>query len=379
MLHYDLEIRQHRKEGNYLCGDHTVAFSFKDSYYFAIFDGIGSGVFANLAAIGNAGRWSRMIREGISISEACEIIASDMDQTRSAHSPFTAFSALMLTRYGNALLYAFEAPKAILRRGRVSQVLEPHLYDIGGGQLGETRLDLEEGDVLFLFSDGVAQAGLGKAYPLGWGEAGAASYLQVCSREYPDSEILDHLIQRCQLLSGDSHADDTTALMIKAVKAKHLSLFSGPPASRGQDKAFAEAFENAAGHRVICGSSTAEVLARELRVRLSFLSEGEGMHSPPQYFMKGADLVTEGALALNQATNLLEADPLEIQGDTPAEQLARFLLKADVIDIYEGKARNEAHRALFFRQLGIRPRKEALRSIMQALEDRGKRIHYHAF
>ncbi len=379
MLHYDLQIRQHRKEGNYLCGDHTVAFSFKDSYYYALFDGIGSGVVANLAAIGNAGRWSRMIREGLSISEACEIVASGMDRTKKAHSPFTAFSALMLTRHGNALLYAFESPRAILRRGRVTQVLEPRFYDIGGGQLGETRFDLEEGDVLFLFSDGVSQAGLGKAYPLGWGEAGAASCLQVCSREYPDSEVLDHLIERCRLLSDGVHADDTTALMIKTVRAKHLSLFSGPPASRGLDGAFAEAFEKALGQRVVCGSSTAEILARELRVRLSFLSEGDGFHSPPQYFMKGADLVTEGALALNQATNLLEGQPVEIRGDTPAEQLARFLLEADVIDIYEGMAKNEAHRALFFRQLGIRPRKEALRSIRQSLEDRGKRVHYHAF
>ena len=54
-------------------------------------------------------------------------------------------------------------------------------------------------------------------------------------------------------------------------------------------------------------------------------------------------------------------------------------MEADVIDIYEGLSKNEAHRALFFRQLGIRPRKEAIRSIMNALEGMGKRIHYHAF
>ncbi|NLA82611.1 MAG: serine/threonine-protein phosphatase, partial [Clostridiaceae bacterium] len=67
MLHYDSLMRQFNKAGKDLCGDHCLTFSFKDSYYFAIFDGVGSGVYANLAAIGNAGRWGRMIREGISI------------------------------------------------------------------------------------------------------------------------------------------------------------------------------------------------------------------------------------------------------------------------------------------------------------------------
>lgn len=379
MLHYDVHICQHNKEGKDLCGDHYLSFSFKDSYYYAIFDGVGSGVYANLAAIGSAGRWGRMIREGVSISEVCETLAGDMERAKGQASPFTAFSALMLTRHGNALLYSYESPKPILLRDHVTQVLEPRFYPVGTGLLGESRLDLEEGDALFLFSDGVSQAGLGNLYPLGWGEEGAASQIQVCSREKKDPEILDALVERCRLLSGGSHADDTTALMIKAVKAKHLSLFSGPPASRSQDQAFARAFEAADGVRLICGSSTAEILARELGVRLSFLSEGEGLHSPPQYRMKGADLVTEGALALNQTANLLEGARVEIDGQTPAEKLARLLMEADVIDIYEGLSKNEAHRALFFRQLGIHPRKEAIRSIMNALEGMGKRIHYHAF
>ncbi len=379
MLHYDSLMRQFNKAGKDLCGDHCLTFSFKDSYYFAIFDGVGSGVYANLAAIGNAGRWGRMIREGISISEACETLARDMEKAKGQSAPFTAFSALMLTRYGNALVYSYESPRPILLRDYVSQVLEPRFYPIGQGFLGETRLDLEEDDSLFLFSDGISQAGLGGLYPLGWGEEGAASYIQVCSREKKGSQILDCLVQRCLLLSGGSHADDTSVLMIKAVRAKHLSLFSGPPASRGQDQAFARAFEGAQGVRVVCGSSTAEVLARERGVRLSFLSEGQGLHSPPQYRMKGADLVTEGALALNQAANLLEEEGNGFDGQTPAEKLARLLMKADVIDIYEGMAKNEAHRALFFRQLGIRPRKDALRSLMNSLEAMGKRIHYHAF
>ncbi|HZK28719.1 MAG TPA: hypothetical protein VFD19_00710, partial [Clostridia bacterium] len=221
--------------------------------------------------------------------------------------------------------------------------------------------------------------GLGRAYPLGWSEEGVASYIQVGSRENADDEMLDCLVNRCRILSGGCHTDDSTIIMIKAVKAKHLSLFSGPPASRGLDMEFAHSFQNAKGVRVICGSSTSEVLARELSLRLSFVSEGDGFSSPPRYAMKGADLVTEGALALNQVANLMETDTGEITGSTPAEQLYRFLLDADVIDIYEGTAKNEAHRMTLFRQLGIKPRREALRSIMRSLERMGKMVHTHLF
>ncbi len=378
MLHYDSWIRQQKKDGHHVSGDQIVHFSFKDSYYFAIFDGVGSGVYANIAAIGNAGRWSRMIREGISISEASETIASSMRTKEEGRAFYTAFSALMLTRHGNALLYTFESPKAILRRGRAAQVLEPYYYDALGTTLGETQFELEENDTLFIFSDGISQAGMGQMYPLGWQEKGAASYIQVQSRELADAFILDRLIERCRVLSGGSHADDTSAIMIRAIRAKHLHLFSGPPVSPLHDKKLAERFDNAQGVRVICGSSTAGIISRELGVRLHFLSEGDGLHSPPQYKMNGAELVTEGALALNQAANLLLANTQEITGDTPPEQLTRLLLEADVIDIYEGTAQNEAHRMLLFKQLGIRSRKEALRVIAQALEQMGKRIHYHS-
>lgn len=379
MLHYRVHVRQDQKEGKSLSGDHFISLHYKDSYYYALFDGLGSGVYANLAAIGNAGRWSRMIREGISVSEACESLASDMEEAKERGTPFTAFTALMLTRNGNALLYSYDSPRPILLRDQVCQILTPRCQAVGRGLLGESRLDLEEGDALILMTDGVSQAGTGTLYPLGWGEEGVASHIQVHCRDKSDPEVLDLLVDRCRILSGGRQADDTTALLVRAVRARHLSLFSGPPASRGLDRDLARAFNRAEGIRVICGSSTAEILARELGVRLAFLSEGEGIHSPPQYRMKGADLVTEGALALNQAANLLEGDLPAPLGDTPAENLSRLLLDADVIDIYEGLAKNEAHRALFFRQLGIKPRKEAIRSLIQSLEARGKRIHYHPF
>ncbi len=379
MLHYDTVIRQRIKDGHTVCGDHVEFFSFKDSYYFGVFDGIGSGVYANLAAIGSGCRWRTMIREGLSLTETCETIAADMNRARSGQAPFTAFNALMLTRHGNALVYTYEAPKPIIRRAGVIQVMEPRFYTAGYEIIGESKFDVDCGDLVCLISDGVSQAGLGRGYVLGWSEHGAASMLEPLLNEHTPGDAADAILEHCRKISGFRHEDDATALIIQTVEATRLSLFSGPPGTRERDANYVDAFRKASGARVICGSSTSGLFARELHTSVRLLSKGDGLQSPPRYTLEGADLVTEGALVLNQAANLITAGLDTISGDTTPEILTRMLLKADVIDLYEGTAQNEAHQMQLFKQLGIRPRKEALRIIEKALEKRGKMVRHHMF
>lgn len=379
MLHYEAFTKQVCKDRQHVCGDSIVSFNYKDSYYFAIFDGVGSGIYANLAAIANASRWKKMIREGISISEACEKMAADTNRARSEKIPFTAFVAVMVTRLGSAIIYIYESPKPVLSRKRVTRTLKPRYYATGLEEIGEVKIDLEEGDMLFIFSDGVSQSGMGRGRALGWGEDGVTSFIGRHCTSMESVELLDALVEHCYKISGNQYEDDTSVIMIQASKARHLSLFSGPPRWRQQDAVYADAFRNAAGTKVICGSTTSDVLARELGTRVRLLTEGEGLHAPPVYTMKGADFVTEGAIALNQAANLLYADPEEVTGMSAPEQLARLFFNSDVIDVYEGLAANEAHEMLLFKQLGIRVRREAVRAILNRLEDLGKMVHYYPF
>jgi len=379
MLHYEAFTKQVNKDNHHVCGDSIVSFNHKDSYYFAIFDGVGSGIYANLASIASASRWKKMIREGISISEACEKMASDTNRARSQKIPFTAFIAVMVTRLGSALIYTYESPNAILSRGGVTRMLKPRHFSAGHEEIGEVKIDLEEGDMLFIFSDGVSQSGMGKGRALGWGEDSVASFIGRRHATMEPDDLLNALVEHCYKISGNQFEDDTSVIMIQASKARHLSLFSGPPQWRHNDQAYADAFRNAVGTKIICGSTTSDVLARELGTRVRLLTDGEGLHTPPIYTMKGADFVTEGAIALNQAANLLYADPNEVTGKTAPEQLAQLFFNSDVIDVYEGLAANEAHEMLLFKQLGIRLRREAVRVIMNRLEDLGKMVHYYTF
>ncbi len=379
MLHYESFTKQVCQDHQNVCGDHIVSFNHKDSYYFAIFDGVGSGIHANLSAIASASRWKKMIREGISISGACERIAADMNRARSQKSTFAAFIAVRVTNHGSALIYTFESPRPILSRKGVTRILKPRHIATGLEEIGEIKFDLEEGDMLFIFSDGVSQSGMGRGCALGWGEEGVTAFIRRHFAFMEPFELLDALVEHCNKISGNQYEDDTSVIMVQVSEARYLSLFSGPPRWRHNDKAYADAFCKAEGTKVICGSMTSDVLARELGTKVKLVSKGDGLHSPPIYAMEGADFVTEGAIALNQAANLLYAKPDEVTGNSAPEQLARLFFNSDVIHIYEGLALNEAHEMLRFKQLGIRVRHEALRAIMNRLEDLGKMVHYHPF
>lgn len=374
MLYFESMIHQAIKHNQIVCGDTTVELRNQEGSYFAIFDGIGSGIYANIAATEAANRWLGMVEQGLSFSESCEIIAASMNKARTDESPFAAFIAVKVAPGGHAIIYNYEAPKPVVYRNRLMQVLEPHYYTTGYEIVGESHTHLEVGDELLIFSDGVAQAGLGMGYHMGWGEKAVSDFFLI-HEQLPRKELLQKISDHCKKISGDEHADDTTLMLIRCRPAKHLSLFTGPPSSKEKDDQYAADFLKAKGDKIICGSTSTDILSRELKREVKLLEQGMGYHSPPEYAMEGATMVTEGALVLNQVTNILDAGEELGQGTSP-ERLAKLILRADVIYFYIGNARNDAHQSLIFRQLGIRPRGEILKLLTEKLTAMGKLLRW---
>ncbi len=379
MLYFEGIIHQSLKDKQIVCGDYPAITRTKNGSYFGVFDGIGSGIYANIAATECANRWAGMIENGLSFSETCEHIAASMHKARSQEFPFTAFSAASFTNNGKCIIYTYEAPKPILIRDGVVQVLEPHYYTVGYEIIGESRAEFEPGDKLLIFSDGVSQAGLGQGYSFGWGEAGFANYCKFHMKDKEDQAFLEEVADYCKLISGEAHRDDTTIIMVNCRQPKQLSVFSGPPSKREKDAVFAKAFAKSEGKHLICGSTTADVLSRELKRKISIKTKALGFQSPPEYAMEGADMVTEGAMVLNQVSNILDADEVEISNETSPERIAKLLLEADVIHFYIGNAKNKAHQMLVFRQLGIKERADILKEIESKLRKKGKMIYWEYY
>ncbi len=385
MYYYESIAKQAIKHNQTVCGDVVESTRLKSGSYFGIFDGIGSGIYANIAATECASRWSAMVEKGLSFSETCEKMAALMHQARTHPFPFTAFNCAKLTSKGHVQLFTYEAPKPIMVRNGVVHVIEPRYYTVGYEIIGESKATLQAGDQLLLFSDGVSQAGLGNGYKMGWGETGLSDYYGKISAEKSgegakaptkSSDLLENILDKCKCLSGGKHYDDTSILLISCKPPKHLHLFTGPPSTKDKDKAFSDAFKKASGMKLICGSTTADILSRELNEPIKLKEQGMGFNSPPEYAMKSAAMVTEGAMVLNQVCNILDADPIEVTEETSPERITTLFYNADVIHFHVGNAKNKSHQLLPFRQLGLKVRYDVLKDIEQKLKQKGKTVYF---
>ena len=79
----------------------------------------------------------------------------------------------------------------------------------------------------------------------------------------------------------------------------------------------------------------------------------QSLTAPPRFELEGIDLVTEGAVTLNQVYNVID-EPLEkLTEDSGVTELCTFLQLADRVNIFLGGAHNRAHGDISFRQQGI--------------------------
>jgi hypothetical protein len=368
-------LSQGLKRGQMVCGDVFRIARTASGTFFTVCDGVGSGVYANISALTCASRLLELFRSGVGVQAASEMVAVSMHRARTEDIPFSAFTAACVFPDGRFQCYAYEAPPPILIREGAPEALPLRRYGAGRETIGEASGSLSLGDALTVFSDGVSEAGLGRGYSYGIGAAEAAAFMGRCLAEGERlSGLPARIIDMCRKASGGRHADDATAALVECRAASELTLLTGPPSRRSLDAACVRDFMAQPGLKAACGSTTADILSRELGAPARMLVAEEAFGQPPEYLVEGVDLVTEGAITLNQAYNILDAPLDRLGGNTPAERLCLMLRKADVIRLMIGGAPNIAHEDLMFRQIGVRVRQSAVALISEALRNMGKLV-----
>jgi hypothetical protein len=367
-------VSQQLKHNQTVCGDVQLCEKGMDGTVFILCDGIGSGVYANIAAISCASRLRELLRTGVSLRVAAELVAASMHKAREAEIPFSAFSVALILSDGHFSVYAYESPEAVAIMNGSAIVLKPVFYTAGYEVVGEVSGVLDTGDSLVLCSDGVTQAGLGRGQGMGIGSQGLAAFI---NRRAPDEggiqQLATDVTAMCKELSGGRHEDDTTCAVLHCREASQVTLITGPPAQQSRDADFARDFMAMPGEKLICGSSTAEIVGRELGREVTMRKVGSSFGSPPEYAMEGVSLTTEGAVMLNQVYNIL-GEPADEAEDGVVERLCAILTRADVVHFLIGNAGNAAHAARLFKQLGVMPRKRVVRLIMDKLRAMGKLV-----
>jgi hypothetical protein len=322
-------------------------------------DGIGSGVRAHLAAQFTVTRLLEKLRRGVSVRRAFGDAVETLEANRATDMPWAAFSVTRILPEGNATILSYEMPPPLLVSRRQAHVLPQQNLSSGGAVIAQANCVLATGDSIAVMSDGITQAGVGNGLAYGWGADGACADMNLrLSRSVALAGLPAAVEQEACRLAGTEHCDDTTFVLATCRKGLVVSLLTGPPADPARDGEVVRAFLQDEGAKVVCGGTTAGVVAREMDTGAVVDSKSLHAYAPPRYRLDGIDLATEGAICLNQLYNIFDAPGLRFEGKNAVTDLYDLLQSADRVKFIVGKAANPDGNSVHFRQQGILQRRQ---------------------
>jgi hypothetical protein len=370
-------IAQSAKKAGRICGDYVVVDRTPEATTAVVADGIGTGIKARVAAVMCASRLMELIRLGFTLREACGKIVDTMHEARTRDIPFSAFSVCRVLNSGHATIMSYEIPAPILINNYLAAYQpKQRFFPMGLEMIAEVNCLLDYGDGIVMMSDGVSQAGLGFQYRMGWGTQGACDFINGCLvRKVGLKGIPGEVVGKVKDISGANYGDDTTCVLLICREAHSLNVLTGPPANKAKDRETIKEFMAMKGAKIVCGSTTAEVVARALKVPVNVKDLSNAFHKPPSYEIKGVDYATEGAVTLNQLYNILEETVERLDHDSSVSSLYKLFHSADTINFIVGTATNPGHENIVFRQMGMFPREVLIQLLAEKLRKMGKLVN----
>lgn len=350
---FDCSTKSLNKKQEELCGDKVEIVRMEDGVIVVLSDGLGSGVKANILATLTSKIIATMMRSGARLEDTVDTIIHTLPVCKVRHMAYSTFAILRLTNDGKAYVAEFDCPGCIWMHDGAVFPIDYTTREVGGKTIREATLELECGDTLTVMSDGVIYAGIGAVMNLGWDWESVCDYLMDnYNPEDTSARVTASLVGACDDLYMGKPGDDTTVATVKVIPKQEVSLFAGPPRFKQDDERAVIDFMSPEGAKVICGGSSANLVARVLGREVTTDLDYEG-DLPPIAHIRGIDLVTEGVLTLRQA-NVLVRDYLDHPADTAAlraleehngaAMIARLLLeKCTHLHMFIGKAINPAH------------------------------------
>jgi hypothetical protein len=373
-VHIEVETVQSSKRPEWPCGDVVGCDRNEAATSLVCADGIGSGSHAHIVGELCVSRLLELLRLGTSLRKAVSSMVRSMERNREPSGAFAAFTVARILNDGMTTVLGYEAPPPVLVSSRHATVIPSRAFELGGALVTESECYLEPGDGLLLMSDGVTQAGLGHGMPHGWQSEGVLRYVNNCLSDGRSPKQLAALVHDEARMLSVQGGDDCTAVMALCRRGQIVNLLTGPPSVAGHDMATVRRFMQSEGLKVVCGGTTAEIVARALGESVAMEKDPQSMVAPPRYEIPGVDLVTEGAVTLNQVYNVLDEDLANFTEDSGVTELCALLQVADRVNIVAGGAKNQASGDISFRQCGILTRDHIVPLIAEKLRAAGKLV-----
>lgn len=341
--------------GEELCGDNVEMTSDGEWTTLVLADGLGSGVKANILSTLTSKILCTMVAGGADIEDCVGTIIQTLPVCKERGVAYSTFSIIHVNNEGRGHLFEFDNPEAVWYHcGHTCDFprTEMNIYD---KRVFVSELELVDGDMVFVMSDGTIHAGIGQMLNFGWQRKEIMEHL--------DHNIDAHMSARaaaCLLASAcndlylDKPGDDTTVAAIRMRPRTIVHIMVGPPVDKDKDEEYVHRFMMDTDKRIVCGGTTSQVVARCIGRQLKTSFDFPDKDVPPIGFIDGIDLVTEGVITLRRLLALSEkyASVKDLTPKTYAKKDGGSLLaniifeEATHVVFFVGQNVNAAHQGL---------------------------------
>lgn len=383
----DIGYKSINHVGEQLCGDHVDIAQDGDSTVIVLADGLGSGVKGSILSTLTSKIISTMMTAGLPIEECVSTIAATLPVCSERGVAYSTFTIIHLIGNETAELIQYDNPLVVFIRDGQNTDYPRVEMNIGGKRIFKSVIKLKEDDLFVAMSDGCPHAGIGTAYNFGWQREDIIAFLEPVSLAgYTAKTLSTILIDECNKLYGGEPGDDATACVVRIRRRVPMNLLFGPPADRDDCTRMMALFFSKEGKHIVCGGTTASIVAQYLNKPLCPTLTFESPDVPPIAKIEGVDLVTEGVITVNKvvsyAKNYLEGneeyETWSMKRDG-ASLICRLLFEeATDINFFVGRAVNPAHQNPDL-PINFNIKMNLVNDLAACLEQMGKRVKISYF
>lgn len=369
------------KKKEKICGDYYTIITDpdSDSTVMVLSDGLGSGVKANILATLTAEMLSIMIARKVNIRTAVKAVADTLPVCSVRNLAYATFT-VMVAEENEICLLQYDNPDVILLRNGKNVEYCRDILMFGEKEIHQSCFQFREGDMLIFMSDGVTNAGMGKTTYAGWGRE---EVVEFCEQHYRDGmsaqEMSSAIADAGLALNLDETDDDLTVLTVAAMKKNIVNIMVGPPADREDDRSYFETFFQKEGMHVVCGGTTAKLVADYLQTEVAGLPDSGTEEVPAMSEIKGIDLVTEGLLTLEKLVDYYDDfqedrtyfNQIIKKKDGAAELFRVLFAEATEINFFFGNALNDNYTSL---HIDREKKKKMALELIDHLKAEGKKV-----
>lgn len=351
----EVNSQQRNHDGEKICGDVFLYKYIKeeDRVIAVLSDGMGHGVKANILATLTSTMALNFTREHKEVDRIAEIIMNTLPVCSERKISYSTFTIIDIESSGKATILEYDNPPAIILRG--SGIFDPSWKKVvlekgkhAGKVLKTCTFMPEKEDRIIFCSDGVAQSGMGsETLPFGWERDNVASYaatLVSSEASISASMLAGKIVSMAHKNDKYKAKDDISCAIIYFRDPRKLLLCTGPPFEKEKDRELAAKVKDYKGKVILCGGTTADIVARELNRKIVDELIFEDPDLPPESFLEGIDLVTEGILTLQKVNEILKTYNNSVRlGKGPADKIVKLLMESDEIHFIIGTRINIAH------------------------------------